>query len=69
MVSLRRARRDLQQACDAADAAEARAALLAWGRALLAPRPIANLKQLCAVLGEDLEREVEQTGEVVNADS
>jgi hypothetical protein len=59
VVSLRRARRDLQQACDADDATAARAALLAWGRALLAPRPIANLQQLCAVLGEDLQREVE----------
>ena len=59
VVSLRRARRDLQQACDADDATAARAALLGWGRALLAPRPIANLKQLCAVLGEDLQHQVE----------
>jgi len=59
-VSLRRARRDLEQACNDDDAAAARLALLEWGRALLAPRPIANLKQLCAALGDDLAHEVEE---------
>jgi len=59
-LSLRRARRDLEQACAGDDATAARAALLDWGRALLAPRPVTNLKALCALLGDDLAREVEQ---------
>ena len=58
--SLRSARRELQQACESDDATAARVALLDWGRALLAPRPIANLQQLCAMLGGELEREVEE---------
>jgi hypothetical protein len=57
--SLRQARRELQQACTAADAAAARQALLAWGRALLAPRAIHNLHQLGAEFGPEFRREVE----------
>ena len=37
-VNLRAASRDLRRACERNDAAAARAALLPWGRALLAPR-------------------------------
>ena len=57
---LREARRALQRACEADDAAAAREALLVWGRALLAPRSIANLHQLCIILGEPLTREVDK---------
>ena len=57
--SLRQARRELQQACAAADAGAARQALLAWGRALLAPRAIHNLHQLGAEFGPEFRREVE----------
>lgn len=56
--SLRQARRELQRACAAADAAAARQALLRWGRALLAPRDIRNLHQLCAELGDEMSAQV-----------
>jgi len=56
--SLPKARRELQQACDAADAQAARQALLHWGRALLAPRDIRNLHQLCAELGDEMSAQV-----------
>lgn len=58
-TSLRRARRKLERACAQNDTAEARAALLAWGKALLEPRQIANLRQLCDALGAPLAQEVE----------
>ena len=57
---LREARRALQRACEADDASAARAALLIWGQALLAPRDIANLHRLCAELGADLTAAVER---------
>jgi hypothetical protein len=56
---LSRARRDLHQACDANDASVARTALLAWGQALLAPQPVANLRQLGDRLGDELRLEVD----------
>ena len=58
--SLRTARRRLQEACAADDAAAARETLLTWGRALLAPREIGNLHQLGRLLGRDFTREVEE---------
>ena len=56
--SLRRSRGILKQACHANDAAAARLALLAWGQALLAPRPPANLYQLGQVLGREFADEI-----------
>lgn len=56
---LSHARRDLQRACGDNDAVAARRALLEWGRALLAPERVANLRALCDRLGEDLHHEVE----------
>jgi hypothetical protein len=56
---LRRIRKQLQQACSDNDAITARQALLAWGRALLAPREINNLHQLGVSLGTDLRHEIE----------
>jgi len=57
--SLRRARRRLRQACEDNDATAARDALLAWGRALLAPRRVENLDRLARILGSELETEIE----------
>lgn len=57
--SLRHARAELRQACDAADAAAARHALLTWGQALLAPRAIHNLHQLCDIFGPEFAQQVE----------
>jgi hypothetical protein len=34
--------------------------LLAWGRALLAPREVANLHRLCELLGAPLAQQVEE---------
>lgn len=59
-ASLRRARRDLERACGRNDAVAARDALLAWGRALLAPREIANLHRLCELLGTPLASQVDE---------
>jgi hypothetical protein len=56
---LSRARHDLQRACGDNDAVAARRALLNWGRALLAPRQIANLRELCDRFGDDLRHEIE----------
>jgi len=56
---LRRIRKQLQQACNDNDAIMARQALLAWGRALLAPREINNLHQLGVSLGVNLRHEIE----------
>ena len=56
---LSHARRDLQRTCGDNDAVAARRALLEWGRALLAPERVANLRALCDRLGEDLRHEVE----------
>jgi len=53
------ARRELKQACDENDAASARRALLKWGQTLLSPQRIANLRELCDRLGDDLRLEVE----------
>jgi hypothetical protein len=56
---LSRARRELKQACGGDDAVAARRALLGWGSALLAPQRIANLRELCDRLGDDLRGEVD----------
>ena len=56
---LRQAGKQLQQACNDSDAISARRVLLTWGRALLAPRRISNLRQLGDVLGADLRHEIE----------
>jgi len=56
---LRQAGKKLQQACNDSDAISARRLLLTWGRALLAPRRISNLRQLGDVLGADLRHEIE----------
>jgi hypothetical protein len=58
-VDLRRLRKQLQQACNDSNATTARQVLLAWGRALLAPREIDNLHQLGNILGADLKHEIE----------
>ena len=58
-ASLRQASRELARACRAGDAEATRQALLPWGQALLAPRRVANLHQLCALLGDEFAREVE----------
>ena len=49
----------LQQACAHNDATAARAALLPWGQALLAPQHVANLNALAQCLGDDFRREVD----------
>ena len=56
---LAHARTELQQACREDNAVAARAALLDWGRALLAPRQVANLRELGEQLGADLQLEVD----------
>ena len=56
---LAHARTELQQACREDNAVAARAALLNWGRALLAPRQVANLRELGEQLGADLQLEVD----------
>jgi hypothetical protein len=56
---LRWLRKRLQQACNDSDAITARQVLLAWGRALLAPREINNLHQLGNILGAELRHEIE----------
>jgi hypothetical protein len=58
-VDFRRLRKQLQQACNDSDATTARQVLLAWGRALLAPREIDNLHQLGNILGADLRHQIE----------
>jgi len=57
-VSLRAAASALRHACEHDDATAARAALLPWGQALLAPREVANLNALAQYLGEDFRREI-----------
>jgi hypothetical protein len=59
LPNLRQAQRRLRQACVENDAVTARAALLAWGRALHAPRRVANLRELTSLLGDELRLEVE----------
>ncbi len=66
---LRQAQRQLQQTCANNDAVAVRAALLAWGRALLAPRRIANLHQLTDLLGDELRLEVEALNQSLYAGS
>jgi hypothetical protein len=56
---LKAARRRLYASCAVNDAAAARCALLAWGRALLAPREVINLHRLGNVFGDTLMREIE----------
>jgi hypothetical protein len=58
-VNLRAASSALRQACEDDDAKAARAALLPWGQALLAPRHVANLNALEQYLGAEFRREVE----------
>ncbi|MCP4471881.1 MAG: protein BatD [Gammaproteobacteria bacterium] len=67
--SPRQAQRQLQQTCANNDAVAVRAALLAWGRALLAPRRIANLHQLIDLLGDELRLEVEALNQSLYAGS
>ena len=57
---LARARAELQRACRDGDAGLARIALLAWGRALLAPRRVNNLHELSQLLGDELAVAVDQ---------
>ena len=56
---LRRARKQLRQACNDKDALAARQVLLTWGQALLWPREINNLHQLGNALGADLKHQIE----------
>ena len=56
---LRKARKQLRQACEADDSNRARHALLDWGRALMQPREVSNLHQLGLLLGDDLAHQVE----------
>jgi len=53
------ARSELRRACETADAAAARLALLRWGQALFAPRPLHNLHQLSTHAGPEFARQVE----------
>ena len=57
-VNLRAASCELRRACERNDAAAARAALLPWGRALLAPRPVSNLNALARSLGDEFQAEL-----------
>lgn len=57
--ALGEARSQLRRACETADAGAARSALLRWGQALLAPRPVHNLHQLCNYAGPEFARQVE----------
>jgi hypothetical protein len=66
---LRQARKQLQQACNESDATSARRVLLVWGRALLVPRRISNLRQLGDVLGADLGQEIEVLNQSLYAPS
>lgn len=65
--SLARARRFLRDTCKRDDAAAARRALLAWGRALLAPRRVDNLDQLERQLGAEFGAEIERLNRVLYA--
>ena len=56
---LRSATTALQRACASNDAAAARAALLTWGQALLAPQRVANLAALAQRLGDEFAQQVE----------
>ena len=67
--SLRQARSELKRACNAADATAARQALLAWGQALLAPRVVLNLHQLCDQLGPEFASQVESINSSLYAKS
>jgi len=58
-IDARAAGHALQQPCAHNDATAARAALLPWGQALLAPQRVANLNALAQSLGDDFRREVE----------
>ena len=52
------ARRALQRACRENDAVAARVALLYWGQAVLAPRPVANLDALARTLGPEFREQL-----------
>ena len=56
--NLRDASRVLRAACEKDDSAATRAALLAWGQALLTPRCVVNLGDLVDLLGDDLAQEI-----------
>ncbi len=66
---LRKASRQLQQACANDDAISARHALLAWGVALLVPCDIGSLHQLGRLLGADLEHQIEVLNQSLYAES
>jgi hypothetical protein len=59
VVGLRDASRALREACEKDDSAAARAALLAWGQALMMPRQVDNLEVLVGLLGDELAQQVE----------
>jgi hypothetical protein len=59
----------LRQACEHDDATAARAALLRWGQALLAPRNVADLNALAQFLGEELRQEIEALNQSLYAAS
>jgi hypothetical protein len=58
-LSLGKSRKALRLACESNDASAARSALLAWGRALLAPTRPGNLQQLLELLGDELAHQVD----------
>ncbi len=65
--SVRRSRKNLKRACETNDAAVARVALLAWGRAMLAPQSVANLNQLNQLLDAELADQINQLNQVLYA--
>jgi hypothetical protein len=58
-LSLGKSRKALRLACESNDTSAARSALLAWGRALLAPTRPGNLQQLLELLGDELAHQVD----------
>ena len=66
-LSLKQARQRLRQACEDNNASSARAALLAWGQALLSPRLVAGLPQLAEYLGVDMQQQIDRLNEALYA--
>ena len=66
-VGLSAASRELKRACERDDAVAARAALLPWGRALMAPQPVANLNALAQLLGAKFRVEVDSLNQSLYA--
>ncbi len=67
--TLRQARRRLQQACAAGDAAAARQALLAWGQALSVSRAARNLRELGQYLGAEFDSQLAALNQSLYASS